>query len=324
MHLDTYTVGKFGGGVLNSPEAIECLPQVLSQDKCNIAVVSAFSGQTKLLDAIFDTIRNDGYDLFHGEFIAFHRYVAEKVGVFNSLGRFFAEKQELFANMRNAVFSHGALSVTGQNARAAILAMGEDFSSMIVAAYLKKNFSHLWDVVKLDARELFVATDGSPVIGAEINMGATKDLVSQNFPKNPRNKIYIVQGFICGRRRKGIITPQTALMPFDGSDLSAAVLASFVPVSTGYGKAKLLYYKQFVEGTGSPLPDRIYFDELLEYMNRTKSVVVSPNILSVPGMPRYFTIREYGRRSDTVVVMKRVTPLGVSALQPLGLAKNSA
>jgi aspartokinase len=324
MHLDTYTVGKFGGGVLNSPESIKSLPEVLSRDRCNVIVVSAFHGQTRLLGAICDAVKNDDHELFYGEFMAFHKYIAQELNISNEMESFFKEKLICGEEKLAHLFFADHSSRTGQAARAGMLALGEDFSSMIVATYLKKFYDYLWRIVKVDAREIFVTTSNSPIIGASLNMSATKKEIAQRFNKKPNNKIYVVQGFVCGIRRHNITTPKTAVLPFDGSDTSAAVLASFIPVPRGHRKAKLVYYKQPTNASASPLPSAMYFDELTEFMNRTGSVVVSPDVGNVPEMPRQFIIKRFdGFGVDTAVVMKRVTPIDTLASLPLELASRA-
>src|SRR5690606_27361802 len=123
--------------------------------------------------------------------MSFHEHVAERLDIRAEMQIFFKEKNEFVKHRLEYLLSADHSSKGGQAARASILALGEDFSSMIVAIYLTKFYGHVWNVIKVDARDIFMAEAGSPVIGATLDMDATKREIIQRFGEKPRNNLYV-------------------------------------------------------------------------------------------------------------------------------------
>ncbi|MEJ8567501.1 bifunctional aspartate kinase/diaminopimelate decarboxylase [Elongatibacter sediminis] len=213
-HRPGWVVLKFGGTSVSSVERWETIRhqarENLERGHHVMIVVSALSGVTNLLTELVDSAEREERERILGEIEARHHDLLEACGL-RDLAAFGAHWGEL-----GELLSTTAFPARG-DARAAILACGEQLSSAIGAAVLQ---SAGLDAQLQDARALLQAVPGSEAnpLSVRCSPDADPDLAARLAAEGP---LHITQGFI-------VAGPdgQTCLLGRGGSDTSAACLAA--------------------------------------------------------------------------------------------------
>ncbi|MEZ4103365.1 MAG: hypothetical protein R3B55_02310 [Candidatus Paceibacterota bacterium] len=282
MHISNWVVGKVGGLVLNSTEAVKRLPYVLRQTNVNILVVSAFYGQTRLLLKVCDTLDSR---YFLEDFIDYHKKMVEDLGLESSFNFLFLSHIRKFNRLYNKMMLKDG-SIDEESFRASVLAFGEDFSQTIVAEYLHQNYLNVEEgdsLAVVDARKI-VATESGKCCDASVDQFTSKIRIQENI-RPVSGRLFIVQGFIGSLATE---PSRTTVLPLDGSDVTAALIAACL--STIEKPVSLVYFKR-----GDP--DSLYgfsnARKLMVYMKESGKTIVSPSIFDIKGLPSNFLIRNY-------------------------------
>jgi len=207
---------KFGGASVKSAEGIRILQRILDKETENLVVViSAMGKTTNMLEAVVDSYFNQKPELIQNlkTVKEFHQSVVNEL--YNNTAEINLVLTEIFTNLDKTIAQKPSLSYDFEYDR--IVSFGEILSTAIISHYLnsqgiKNTFVDVRNCIKSDDnyREGIVDYDLSKQLTANImNFAGTK--------------LYITQGFIAGT-----ITNQTTTLGREGSDYSAALLASML------------------------------------------------------------------------------------------------
>ena len=267
---------KFGGGCLRTAKDVKRIPTVLKVLEGNIVVVSAFYGMTNVL---VRAAKELSFDIFLQDFLLPHKAIVKELNLY-TLDKFFQEKNDQAQHLLSCMKVED--DVSGR-LHSELVAMGEDVAQAIVVAYLLHQ-TKILQVKAIDAR-LCIIQQGSGFIDVSIDQVVTRQriqtLVSLN---SPALQIRVVQGFIAGSmgRSPGV----ASLMRREGSDLTAALFAATLP------NAKLTYCKRFPTD-GKSLGGNISISKFFKQQEELGTVIVSPEIINVEGLPSCFRVRDF-------------------------------
>lgn len=279
-----WTIGKFGGGVWHDADSVRRCVEWIEECNINIVVVSAFGGQTRILQAVCEE-RNRPY--FDRAFVGFHEQMWKSLcprggsfkNHFKDLLRRFEEAYSVFT-------SEGVSPEEAEMAMASILALGEDFSTRIVHAYLSKKFKRR-EVSFVDARSCIITVPGKSLF-ADIEHKATQDAIVQTFIGRDKGGLHVIQGFVASDSTS-LGQKSTTTLCLDGSDLTAAALAG--ALTRPNAEALLIYFKRFT--AKRRLFGMVGIRRLLAWQEKFNVTIVSPLIIEVPRLPKNFLIYEY-------------------------------
>ena len=203
---------KFGGKSLSNGEGLERVLDILENKIKNkahcMAVVSARGEATDVLEHILELAKQKkDYQTVFEDF--------KKYQVAPRKKQDFSEEYALLQKIFEGVYLLGDF---GEKVKDLVLAQGEILSAKMVVALLKDRGV---DAEFVDSR-LLLKTDAH--FG---NANLLEDLSSQNtkdfFKKNPRDKLYIITGFI-GSNQDG----DTTTLGRNGSNYSASLFANYL------------------------------------------------------------------------------------------------
>lgn len=207
---------KFGGASVNSAEGVNRLARIVGNNTDNLVVViSAMGKTTNMLEAVVDSYFNRKPDLTDNirKVKDFHLDIVKNL--YKDKGNISGLLDNIFGQLDKTVSQKPSLSYDFEYDR--IVCFGEILSTSIVSDYLngsgiKNTFVDIRNYIKSDDnyREGIVEYDLS------------KELVKSAMTFAD-TKMYITQGFIAGT-----ITNQTTTLGREGSDYSAALLASML------------------------------------------------------------------------------------------------
>lgn len=207
---------KFGGASVKSAEGVKTLASIIKSEHTPLVVViSAMGKTTNMLEAVVDSYFNRKPDLMGNVAIVkdFHQKIVD--GLYNGQSSVYRRVAEIFEVLEKIISQKPSLSYDFEYDR--IVSLGEILSTSIVSHYLNEagianTFVDIRTCLKSDDnyREGIVEYDLS------------KELVKSTMTFED-TRIYVTQGFIAGT-----ITNQTTTLGREGSDYSAALLASML------------------------------------------------------------------------------------------------
>jgi aspartate kinase len=207
---------KFGGASVKSGEGVKNLKNIIEQEKGNlVVVVSAMGKTTNMLEAVINSYFNGKPDLNQNLQIVkdFHQNIVNEL--YDDTADINCILSEIFAGIEKIISKKASLSYDFEYDR--IVSFGEIISSAITSHFLnlkgcKNQFVDIRTCLKSDDNY----REGN------INYELSKKFVNSalNFANT---QIYVTQGFIAGT-----ITNQTTTLGREGSDYSAALLASML------------------------------------------------------------------------------------------------
>ncbi len=207
---------KFGGASVKSAEGVKTLASIIKSEHTPLVVViSAMGKTTNMLEAVVDSYFNRKPDLMGNVAIVkdFHQKIVD--GLYNGQSSVYRRVAEIFEVLEKIISQKPSLSYDFEYDR--IVSLGEILSTSIVSHYLNEagianTFVDIRTCLKSDDnyREGIVEYDLS------------KELVKSTMTFEDTS-IYVTQGFIAGT-----ITNQTTTLGREGSDYSAALLASML------------------------------------------------------------------------------------------------
>ncbi len=207
---------KFGGASVKSAEGVKTLASIIKNEHTPLVVViSAMGKTTNMLEAVVDSYFNRKPDLMGNVAIVkdFHQKIVD--GLYNGQSSVYRRVAEIFEVLEKIISQKPSLSYDFEYDR--IVSLGEILSTSIVSHYLNEagianTFVDIRTCLKSDDnyREGIVEYDLS------------KELVKSTMTFEDTS-IYVTQGFIAGT-----ITNQTTTLGREGSDYSAALLASML------------------------------------------------------------------------------------------------
>lgn len=278
-YIHKWIVGKAGGGVLRTKEDIYKLYDLVKIYHINVLIVSAFPGQTRLLETI---IQARDADLFN-TFLDYHRNYCKELHLRLDFYNFFKDLIDTFKYQYALLSSSERDSPDEDAARASILALGEDFSKRIIGEFFKNKLPRKKKLVLVDARSMVVTEDGE-FVSVDIDQVASKPRILEHL--NPaRETLYLVQGFVGSVRGE---KSQTSVLHLDGSDVTAALVASCL--GSKDHPAELIYFKTSRGSEDRISKPMIGISLFVKYMEDTGRTVVSPRIQLVDDLPPYFMV----------------------------------
>lgn len=207
---------KFGGASVKSAEGVKTLASIIKNEHTPLVVViSAMGKTTNMLESVVDSYFNQKPDLMGNVAIVkdFHQKIVDEL--YNGQSNIYFRIAEIFDVLEKIVSQKPSLSYDFEYDR--IVSVGEILSTSIVSHYLNEvgignKFVDIRTCLKSDDnyREGIVEYDLS------------KELVKSTMTFAD-TQIYVTQGFIAGT-----ITNQTTTLGREGSDYSAALLASML------------------------------------------------------------------------------------------------
>ncbi len=207
---------KFGGASVKSAEGVKTLASIIKNEHTPLVVViSAMGKTTNMLETVVDSYFNRKPDLMGNVAIVkdFHQKIVDEL--YNGQSSVYRRVAEIFEVLEKIISQKPSLSYDFEYDR--IVSLGEILSTSIVSHYLNEagianTFVDIRTCLKSDDnyREGIVEYDLS------------KELVKSTITFEDTS-IYVTQGFIAGT-----ITNQTTTLGREGSDYSAALLASML------------------------------------------------------------------------------------------------
>jgi aspartate kinase len=209
-------VFKFGGASVTDASGIRNLAKIVSDESDNLVVViSAFGKTTNALEKVLKAwFNNDGeWNTLVDEVYKGHLLVIDELFGQNSEVR---KKTDIsYASLREKLMTK--LKGKYDYEYDQTVSYGEMWSTIIVAEYLKINFS---DVEWIDIRENLLTDDRFRDANILWNESTRRVQGTFDFKKK---KIYVTQGFI-----GGTVSGQTTTLGREGSDYTAAILANML------------------------------------------------------------------------------------------------
>lgn len=285
-----FNIIKFGGGCLRIAEDVISLLKMLKQIKRgnNVIVVSAFYGMTNTLMKI---VESASFNSFIKDFLEFHKSVAEDLKIYDQdMREFFAEKEDRAKFLLNQLRQNGDAD---KKIYAEIVAMGEDFSQAIVFRFLKSRYSSSGKVHSVDARKILFSSSEEEYVDVSINEKLSRIETRDHFygiryPEKAA-KIFVIQGFLAGHLSDA---QKTSLMKREGSDLSAAYIASFLNASVpGVDTLRLTFVKRFPEDTDKRIHEHVLgLAKFVKMQEELGVIIVSPEVAFVDNLPASFSV----------------------------------
>jgi aspartate kinase len=209
-------VYKFGGASVKNALGVRNLAAIVSEESDDLAVVvSAFGKTTNALEKVLKAwlTGDKAYVIFLNEIYMYHQAVIDELFTHKSGA---AGKIDIsFARLKEYLLSEKKREYDFEYDQ--IVSYGEIWSTIIVAEYLKINFS---DIEWLDLREYLLTDDrfrDANILWSESTINIRRGF---DFKKK---RIYVTQGFI-----GGTVTGQTTTLGREGSDYTAAILANML------------------------------------------------------------------------------------------------
>jgi aspartate kinase len=209
-------VYKFGGASVKDAEGIRNLARIVSEESGNlVVVVSAFGKTTSALEKVLKAwIRGDKiYKILLEDIYKFHNSAVKELFTENSDA---GGKIDIsFSGLEEYFSSSGKKDYDFEYDQ--IVSWGEIWSTIIVAEYLKANFSKVeW----IDIRGNLLTDDRFR--DANILWSESTNRIKNIFDFKV-NRIYVTQGFI-----GGTVGGQTTTLGREGSDYTAAIIANML------------------------------------------------------------------------------------------------
>ncbi len=224
MERQKINVIKCGGASIEDGEHIKMLSDYIYSfgGTAIIVVLSAVKGVTRLLDSIFEAKEINNEPLIRGrlqDFYLIHTKIIFDLSAENK--KMLKAFESLFDNLKDIVLLESKYNK--EEMRSSILQFGELSSSIIFSLYLKQikinnKFIDIRDYIK-------TASNGKDVLIHPESERLIKEGFGKVLKKKPR--IIITQGFIGKDYKSG----ENTVLPFDGSDTSAAFIAHSVMAS---------------------------------------------------------------------------------------------
>lgn len=207
---------KFGGASVKSAEGVKTLASIIkNEDVPIVVVISAMGKTTNMLENVVDSYFNQKPDLISNVATVknFHKKIVDDL--YSRQSNIYRRVAEIFETLETIISQKPSLSYDFEYDR--IVSLGEILSTSIVSHYLNEvginnTFVDIRTCIKSDNnyREGIVDYDLS------------KELVKSTMTF-ANIQMYVTQGFIAGT-----ITNQTTTLGREGSDYSAALLASML------------------------------------------------------------------------------------------------
>lgn len=212
-------VFKFGGGCIQSPEAIRTIKEIIQAEQDHILVVVSAMGQTtrRLEEVVLRKTTAQPYEATIRRLYQFHQAIVDRL--LNKLKA--AAQQALIRWEQTLLASLAASDIERSFSLEAlysnVVAEGELLASRLIYYYLREtDVSCAW----LDARRC-IKTHGG-YCNAQISWQATRHLVKACItPQLQQQQIVLTQGFI-GSDQAGT----TTTLGKEGSDFTGAILAT--------------------------------------------------------------------------------------------------
>ena len=211
-------VYKFGGGVIQDPQSVRKLAQLIQTEPGPlVVVVSALGKTTQALEEILHyQVAGRPYT---SQLQALHQLYQDIVD--ELLDGSHEAAYEVLAAWQEALSAMLALPITDASfdkAYSCVVAEGELLTSKLIAYYLQEQrIACTW----LDARN-YVKTNGSFYNNAQVDWATTQRLAQKGFlPPLEQGNVILTQGFI-GSNEAG----ETTTLGKEGSDFTGAILAT--------------------------------------------------------------------------------------------------
>ena len=209
-------VYKFGGASVKDATGIRNLSKILSAESDNlVVVVSAFGKTTNALEKVLKAwLAGDNvHKSLLEDIYKNHQSVIEEL--FTDKTKAAGKIDISFAMLKEHLFSKKKTDYDFDYDQ--VVSFGEIWSTIIVAEYLKINFS---DAEWLDIRENLLTDDRFR--DANILWSESTNRIKNIFDFK-KKRIYVTQGFI-----GGTVAGQTTTLGREGSDYTAAILANML------------------------------------------------------------------------------------------------
>jgi aspartate kinase len=209
-------VFKFGGASVTDASRIRNLAKIVSDESDNLVVViSAFGKTTNALEKVLKAWFNDDGEwntlvdeVYKGHLLVIDELFGQNSEVRNKTDISYASLREKLMTKLKGKYDYEYDQT---------VSYGEMWSTIIVAEYLKINFS---DVEWIDIRENLLTDDRFRDANILWNESTRRVQGTFDFKKK---KIYVTQGFI-----GGTVSGQTTTLGREGSDYTAAILANML------------------------------------------------------------------------------------------------
>lgn len=296
----TLNIMKFGGGSMKTATDVAKVVEYFLVEKGCIMVVSAFSGMTNLLEEV---VAGRNPDKFFQEFLPYHRVLIKSLGI-KGLGEFLEAQSLRFQKSFDELCGLERDSRAEERCSANIISMGEDFAQIIIGSYLKTRVPDGKTMEMVDSRNVIVAqSNSSGYIGESFDQEATEKLASLAFVGFLK-KVYVVQGFVCGKHNSSSNEVLTALLKREGSDVTAMLI--FISLTKALSHVpdvdvRLTFVKTFGEDA---LIGEMGLGKLFIYMERHQRTIISQGILEIQDLHlgRYFSIVDFKNRAKSATV----------------------
>jgi len=211
-------VYKFGGAYVRDGEGIRNLTRIVSEESGNlIVIISAFGKTTNALERVLKAWLADDkvYKILLDDIYDYHKLVIGELFSEKSLARATDKIDLSFAILKEYLKPENISDYDFDYDQ--VVSYGEIWSTLIVAEYLKLNFS---DVEWRDIRDILLTDDRFR--DADILWHESTNRVHAGFDFK-KKRIYVTQGFI-----GGTVSGQTTTLGREGSDYSAAIIANIL------------------------------------------------------------------------------------------------
>ncbi len=243
-----------------------------------------------MTNTLVKIVEGASFDSFIKDFLEFHKGVVKGLKIYDQdMREFFAEKEDRAKFLLNQLRQNGDAD---KKIYAEIVAMGEDFSQAIVYRFLKSRYGS-GKVHSIDARKILFSSSEDEYVDVSINQELSKMQTRDNFSnfRYPQrgSKIFVIQGFLAGHLSS---VQKTSLMKREGSDLSAAYIASFLnsPLP-GFDTLNLFFVKRFPEDTDKRIHEHaLGLARFVKMQEELGAVIVSPEVASVDNLPASFSV----------------------------------
>lgn len=214
--IETMKVFKFGGASVRDAAGIKNIVNIVSQEKEDLViVVSAFGKTTNALENVLKVwLKGDSaYLILLNDIYKIHQSVIEDL---------FTDKLSATAKIEIS-FNRLKVYLASEKRRDydfeydQVVSYGEIWSTIIVAEYLKNNFS---DSEWIDIRENLLTDNRFRDANILWDVSTTRIRSIFDFKKK---RIFVTQGFI-----GGTVTGQTTTLGREGSDFTAAIIANIL------------------------------------------------------------------------------------------------
>ena len=213
-------VYKFGGASVKDVAAIKNLVSIVKQNNEElIIVVSALDKTTNRLEKLLDAYyhHNSTISEFYHSISSFHN---------NIVSELFPEHHSAYKRVGHLLDSlHKRINILPTSnydyEYSSIVSFGELLSTIIISEYLNyMSIQNLW----IDIRDQLICDDNYVEAHVDIQLSEANCNNRFNFKDE---KCYVTQGFIAGNKEGESVT-----LGREGSDYSAALLASFLNANT--------------------------------------------------------------------------------------------